>query len=203
MRLQTLERQCREKAESQEWWTNLCTAADELPGFEAWAALCGDEMCASLLAFSCDDCFCLLYEQSATEHLLLRPNNALFFEVTRNAIARPHIRHVFAGLHGLDAPPSVDQFKFRMNFEPRLVKERVAMHPVLSPLASKASLAVARWVNIRWSGRPRMRKFEGIVRTAVEGRLPVGEQTLPDAVAKALRRTGQGIQPALRQGVGI
>ena len=87
LRCETLARQSRLHAESRAWWERLCRAAADLSGFEAWATLHEGEMLASLLAFTCDDWVCLLYLQSGTDYLGHRPNNALFYEVTRTIIA--------------------------------------------------------------------------------------------------------------------
>lgn len=189
LRHETLARQGRVDAESQEWWVRLCRTADELPGFEAWAAVGTGGMTASVLAFTCDRCACLLYLQSATDHLRERPNNALFFEVTREMVGRPGIDEVFAGLRSLDAPESVDEFKFRMNYDVRLTRERIVVRPLLRPMASRPVLHAVHRVNLRHPGRPRMRKFEGMVRGAVEGRLPAHQQTLPSAVSAVLERS--------------
>ena len=104
LRRDTLERQGRRGAEDEAWWRRLCVCAEGMPGFEAWGALHGDELTASFLAFTCDDRFTLPHEQSATAHLEYRPNNALFYAVTRQAVQRPGIGGVFFALHSLDAP---------------------------------------------------------------------------------------------------
>ena len=39
LREETLERQGRRNAESEAWWQRLCSSADGLPGFEAWATI--------------------------------------------------------------------------------------------------------------------------------------------------------------------
>lgn len=194
LRHDTLARQGRVDAESQEWWVRLCRTADELPGFEAWAAVGAAGMTASVLAFTCDRCVCLLYLQSATDHLRERPNNALFFEVTKEMVGRPGIEEVFAGLRSLDAPESVDEFKFRMNYDARLVREKIVFRPLLKPLASRPVLRAAHRVNLRRSDLPRVRKFEGMVRGAVEGRLPIEQQSLPSVVSAVLELspTGEG-----------
>ena len=114
LRRDTLERQGRLGAESETWWRRMCATAEDLPGFEAWGALHNDELTASFLAFTCDDRFTLPHEQSATAHLEYRPNNAIFYEIIRQAVQRPGINGVFFGLHSLDAPATVDEFKLRM-----------------------------------------------------------------------------------------
>ena len=101
-------------------------------------------------------------------------------------MSRPSISQILHGMHSLDAPGSVDEFKFRLNYEPRLVRQRVELNPLLSPLLGRSTANLAGRLNAQWPGMPRFRKFEGMVRMASEGKLPVDQQSPPTAVARAL-----------------
>jgi hypothetical protein len=184
LRADTLSRQDREGAESREWWERLCRSADGLPGFEAWAAIAGGKLVASLLAFACDDCCSILYQQSRTDYLTVGVNNALTYVFTNQVLQRPGITCLFYGLHSLDAPPSVDQYKFRMNYKARPVRQRVVFHPWLAPLFNRASHAAARQL-LRWRpGNPTLAKAEGMLRFYLEGRRPLEEQHWPECLSK-------------------
>src|SRR5690606_29934136 len=104
IREDTLIRQDRESAEKRDWWMNLCKSAENLPGFEAWGVINEGKLIAGLLAFTCNDVFYILYQQSLADHLRYGINNALAYSVSRDAISRPNIKQVFYGLHSLDAP---------------------------------------------------------------------------------------------------
>ena len=95
----SLARQGRSGAERPEWWQKLCHCARELAGFDTWGALAGAELVASLLAFTCDDCCLILYQQSRSEFLKLGVNNALTYQFTRQVLARPGVNFIFYGLH--------------------------------------------------------------------------------------------------------
>lgn len=183
---ETLERQGRAKAETQERWQRLCLSAEDLPGFEAWAALHEGRMVSSVLAFTCDDWVSILYAQSATNQLKHRVANALLFSISQEMMSRPSISQILHGMHSLDALGSVDEFKFRLDYEPRLVRQRVVLNPLLSPLLGRSTANLAGRLNARRPGMPRLRKFEGMVRMASEGRLPVDQQSPPTVVAQAL-----------------
>jgi hypothetical protein len=179
LRQETLQRQGRSRAESQVWWRKLCNSAGDLPGFEAWAACTQGRLAASLLAFTCDRCYCILYQQSRSECLASGVNNALAFTVTSQALARPGIDAVFYGLHSLDAPSSVDEFKFRMGYKAKPVRQRIVFHPWLRPLFNASSHRVLRGLR-RWQpGNATIAKAEGLVRFYREGRRPLPEQDWP------------------------
>lgn len=185
LRLDTLERQGRPKAESREWWRRLCLSAQDLPGFESWGALRDGQLIASFLAFRCDDCYTLPYEQSATAHLESRANNAIFYSVTRRALRRADISSVFYGLQSLDAPASVDQFKFRMGFVAKPVRQRVVFHPWLEPLAGSRTHTMLKRLSRRVPGNRPLAKAEGIVRFYLQGKRPLGEQESPEHLKQA------------------
>jgi hypothetical protein len=182
LRLETLERQGRAGAESQAWWRRLCLSAEDLPGFEAWGAIHDGELVASFLAFTCDSCYALPHEQSATSHLEYRVNNAIFYIVTHEALKRRGISKVFFCLQSLDAPCSVDEFKFRMGYTARPVRQRMVFHPWLAPLFNKASYAAMKRMLCRYPNNPTLAKAEGMLRFYLEGKRPATEQDWPECI---------------------
>ena len=185
VRRETLVRQGRTAAETRPWWEKLCRSADGLPGAESWGAMDAQtgKLAGSLLAFTCDNCFCILYQQSRTEYLRLGVNNVLSYVATKEASARDGIAEVFYGLHSLDAPASVDEYKFRMGFTARPVRQRVVFHPWLSPLISATSHRALRRLHDRFPERASLAKAEGMLRFRIEGHKPLADQTWPDALA--------------------
>lgn len=179
LRTETLIRQGRIGAEDKEWWEKLCRSADSLAGFEAWAAISEGEMVASLVAFTCDDCCSILYQQSRTEYLSKGTNNVLTYVFTNEVLQRPGSPWVFYGLHSLDAPDSVDQFKFRMGYTAKPVRQRVVFHPFLRPVFNRASYAFIRKMAGWKPGNPFLAKGEGMLRFYLEGKRPLDEQTWP------------------------
>ena len=182
LRADTLDRQRRQNAETQSSWQMLCRSAEGLPGFEAWAAILNGQLAASLIAFTCGDCCSILYQQSRTEHLPLGVNNALAFVFTNEILKRPGNLWLFYGLHSLDAPPSVDEFKFRMGYVIKPVRQRVMFHPWLSPLINPASHAGLSVLKRMMPGNPVLTKAEGMLRFYLQGRLPLIKQSWPDVL---------------------
>lgn len=179
IRQETLQRQGRSGAETEEWWHRLCFSAQDLPGFEAWGAMIDGQLVASFLAFKCEDYYKLLLEQSATAHLESRVNNAIFYSVTNKVFKRNGISHVFYGLHSLDAPERLDQFKFRMGYTPRPVRQRVIFHPLLAPLFNKHTYTIVRRLLVNRPNNPSLPKVEGMLRFCLEGKRPPTEQDWP------------------------
>jgi len=144
-------------------------SAQDLPGFEAWGAMRDGQLIASVLAFMCDDCYLLLYEQSATAHLKSRVNNAIFFYVTHEALKRRGVSRVFLGLQSLDAPSSVDRFKIRMGYTPKRVGQRVVFHSLFSPFASGMTYKLVNALRQHYRNSNFLAKTEGMLRFYRQG----------------------------------
>jgi hypothetical protein len=170
---------------SQSDWERRCLAAADLPGFEAWGALVDGQLAASLLTFQMEDWCEMLYQQCHREHLNDRVNNALTYVVTQTMLQRPGIQAVFYALHSLDAPASVDEFKFRMGFRARPVRQRVVFHPWLEPLASGQLHGVANRLLQRDPSSAFYAKAEGMMRFYLQGKRPLNEQALPECLDPA------------------
>lgn len=185
LRADTLQRQGRSGAETRAEWQKSCQSAQGLQGFEAWGAIVKGRLAASLIAFTSDGCCSILYQQSRTEYLPLGINNALTFVFTNETLKHPGPPYIFYGLHSLDAPASVDQFKFRMGYSARPVKQSVIFHPSLRPLINCVTHAVVRAGLRLRPGNYLLSKAEGMLRFYLQGRLPVSQQTLPPPLARS------------------
>ncbi len=175
----TLARQGRKLDIEKNVWQTRCLSAKDLPGFEAWGALVDGRLAASLITFQMGDWCYMLYQQCHRDYLAKRVNNALSFVVTKTMIDRPEIKAILYGLHSLDAPPSVDEFKFRMGYIAKPVRQRVVFHPWLRPLMNDASHALLRAGLKLKPGHPTLSKAEGMLRFYLQGRLPLEKQPLP------------------------
>lgn len=167
---ETLARQKRNLRGSSDGWRQRCFIAQSLPGFEAWGALAGDRLAASVITFRMEDCVYLLCQQCSQEFLAAHVNNALCFTVTQQMLGRPGVRSVFYSLHSLDASPGMDEFKFRMGYIARVVRQRVLFHPVWAPMANPASHALLRLARAMRPGSPLLSKAEGMMRFYLEGK---------------------------------
>lgn len=186
LQLDTLDRQGRKRGHQSEDWQRRCLTASELPGFEGWGALVNGHLAASVISFLMDDCCYMLYQQSLRQHLGQKVNNALSFVVTETMVNRSAVRSILYGLHSLDAPPSVDEFKFRMGYVAKPVRQRVVFHPRLRLLLNSTSYKALKRL-LRWQpNHPTLSKMEGLVRFYLEGRRPIGEQQWPEPLRPGL-----------------
>jgi hypothetical protein len=184
LQLDTLRRQGRRVAMSEEVWRRRCVAAKDLPGFEAWGAVAEGMLAASVITFQMDDCVYMLYQQCTSNHLTNHVNNALSFSVTQEMIGRSGTHSILYGLHSLDAPPAVDEFKFRMGYTAKPVRQRVVLAKSLRWMATGPGHAVLRAAKRAFPGNPTIGKAEGMIRFCRLGRLPLGEQPLPPPLAE-------------------
>ncbi len=176
----TLERQGRQVRVSQQDWRRRCESAATLPGFEAWGALVEGALAASVITFQMGDCCYILYPQSRREFLPARVNNALSFAVTKALTARSSVRTIFYGLHSLDAPASVDEFKLRMGYTAKPVRQRVVFNPQWAPVFNPVTHALLKFMKRLRPGNPTLSKAEGMVRFYIEGKRPIERQRMPE-----------------------
>jgi hypothetical protein len=172
----TLDRQGRNPKVARDDWHQLCRAAADLPGFEAWGALVKGHLAASVITFLMNDCCYMLYQQCHRDYLAAHVNNALSFTVTQTMVRRSEVRSIFYCLHSLDAPPTMDEFKFRMGYSPKPVRQRVVFHPVWAPLFNPVTHAVVKAAKVLRPGSPVLAKAEGMIRFYLEGKKPLAQQ---------------------------
>jgi hypothetical protein len=178
----TLERQCRVGSLDQKKWQRLTMAVNDLPGFEAWGAIVRGDLAATILTACIDGVCYMLYPQSHRDYFDSYVNNALAYTVSHEMLSRRGVRMIFYGLHSLDAPASVDEFKFRMGYIARPVRQRVLFHPWLRPFVNRASHAVLRRL-LRWRrNSPSLAKAEGMWRFYLDGQRPAHKQKWPECL---------------------
>jgi hypothetical protein len=78
------------------------------------------------------------------------------------------IRAILYGLRSLDASASADEFKFRLGYVPKPVRQRVVFHPWLTPCINRVSHAAVRTLLKLTSGKPTLAKVEGMMRFYLE-----------------------------------
>jgi len=182
LQLDTLKRQGRKLDLEHSKWKTLCFAANDLPGFEAWGATLDGSLAASAIIFRMDNYYYVLYQQSLSRYLSENVNNALTFTMTQDLIKRPETKSIFYGLHSLDAPSSLDEFKFRMGYMAKPVRQRVVFHPWLGLFANNLSHSIVQRLLNQNEGNPKLSKAEGILRFYLEGSLPLEEQNWPECL---------------------
>jgi len=178
----TLDRQGRCRSMSQADWQRICLAAKDLPGFEAWGAIVEGELAASVLTARIDDTCGVPYAQSLRKYLNKYVNNALFYTFSRELLSRPGVNMIFYGLHSLDAPESVDEFKFRMSLTAKPVRQRVVFSPLLMPACNSAGYAIVGRLLHRYPDNPTLAKAEGMLRFHLQEKCPADRQDWPECL---------------------
>jgi hypothetical protein len=183
LQLDTLDRQGRKLRIEKEQWINRCLAAEDLDGFEAWGAKVDGKLAASVITFQLNNYAYMLYQQCLRDYLSLHVNNALSFTVSQNLISRQNIDCILYGLHSLDAPASVDEFKFRMGYRPEPVRQVVEFNPYLRPFVNPISQKIIKYTLRLLPENSTLSKTEGMLRFYLQGRLPLNQQTWPDVLS--------------------
>jgi hypothetical protein len=178
----TLDRQNRLRSMTQAEWARICRSASDLPGFEAWAAISGDELASAVIVCQIENTWNVPYALSHRRFLSDHVNNALFYGVSTNLLARENVEGIFFTVQSLDAPPTVDDFKIRMGLIARPVRQRVDFHPWVRPLATTATHRFFSNLLQRDSGNPVIAKTEGMLRFYLEGKQPLDHQQWPECL---------------------
>ncbi len=178
----TLERQNRLKSMDRESWRKLCLSAKNLDSFEAWGAIGDGELEAAIITARIDDIYCVPYALSRSKCLNQHVNNLLFFKASCAMLEQRGVSGIFFTVQSLDAPESVDEFKFRMSLMAIPVRQRVLFHPLCAPLSSRIGQTVFGRLARRFPSSCAIAKAEGMVRFSVLGRQPLEEQEWPKCV---------------------
>lgn len=179
----TLDRQNRLRSMTQAEWERICRSAADLPGFETWAAIADGQLAAALIVCQIDRIWDVPYALSHRKFLHDHANNALFYTVSCNLLAREDVEWLFFTVQSLDAPPTVDEFKLRMGLIPKPVRQRVEFHPWLKPLAVHNTHRLFSYLLKRDEGSPAIAKTEGMLRFYLEGKQSLTSQHWPECLA--------------------
>ncbi len=184
LELDTAHRQHRQAKIGKEAWRRRYLSAVDLAGFEAWGALIEDRLVASLLSFRSENCCELISQQCHRDFISARVNHALTFTVTQTMMSRSGISSIFYTLQSLDAPPSVDEFKFRMGYSAKPVRQRVVFHPLLAPAIAPAWFRIVQGLMKLNPENPVLTKAVGMLKFYLEGRRPLQEQNWPECLVQ-------------------
>jgi hypothetical protein len=180
----TLARQDRLRSMTQKEWQALCRSAEGLAGFETWAAISNNELAGAAIICRIDDMFNVPYAMSHSRFLCDHVNNAVFYAISREMLEREGVNGIFYTVQSLDAPANVDEFKFRMGFQPKLVCQHVDFHPLLKPFANEMIHNWTRNLLQRDPSNPMLAKVEGMLRFHVEGNHALAEQPWPECLER-------------------
>jgi hypothetical protein len=141
-------------------------------------------MAAALIISRIDDTFYVPYAFSHRKYLDFYVNNALFYSVSCNLLAREGINSIFFTVQSLDAPKSVDDFKFRMGLHPTAVRQRVVFNPLIEPFITRSTHRLVDRLVKRYPDRSSLAKVEGMVRFFLNGKIPINLQEWPECLAQ-------------------
>jgi hypothetical protein len=167
LRVDAFDRQGRNRFISREAWRKRYLCAAELPGFQAWGARVGDRLAGYVVTFQMEECLCILDHQSHREHLDLNVNNALTFVVSQHGASLPGVRVLFYGLESLDAPERVAEFKFRMGYIAKPIRQRVVFDPRFSVLINGFTHRLSKACLRLRPGNRKLAKAEGMLRVCL------------------------------------
>jgi hypothetical protein len=169
LQIDTVKRQRRDEFVPEHEWQRRYLAAEGLPGFHAWGAVADGAIVATMFAFISERCCQFLSTQCDREFLKSKVNNALSYVAIRDAFQNKAAESVFYALQSLDAPDSVDEFKLRMGFKIKPVRQRVLVHPRLRYLANPISYQCIKALQKCLPGNQLLSKGEGILKFYLGG----------------------------------
>jgi transposase len=180
----TLVRQDRLRSMTQAEWERICYSAQNLSGFEAWAAIADNELAGAVIICRIADVFNVPYAMSHSKFLGDHVNNVIFYTASCEMLGREGVKEIFFTVQSLDAPASVDEFKFRMGLMPKAVCQHVDFHPGLTPFAAASVHALITQQLRRDPSNPVIAKAEGLLRFYLQGKQAISEQDWPDCLSE-------------------
>ena len=169
LQIDTVDRQKRNGFVSEQEWRRRYMAAAGLPGFYAWGAIGEGKIVATMFAFVSERCCQFITTQCDRAFLKSKVNNALSFVATRDAFEKKSADCVFYALQSLDAPESVDEFKLRMGYKIKPVRQRVLIHSKIRFLANPFSYHCIKAMLKCVPGNQLLSKGEGILKFYLGG----------------------------------
>ena len=180
LQLDTIERQDRADSMNQHQWEKICNSTKGLTDFQVWAAFVEDQLAATILTAIVGGVCYLLYPQSHRKYFSDYVNNVLCYALTQKMLSSGMAEGMFYGLHSLDAPASVDEFKFHMGYKAKPVRQKVLFNPKLSFALNPISHQLIKFILHRFRGNSSIAKAEGMVRFYLEGKKPLEQQMWPE-----------------------
>lgn len=165
--LDTLHRQGRSLRRTERAWRRMWDLAAELPGFEAWGAFHKGQLAATHVWFRMNDTHCLVHAQSLRQFHRYEVNKALAFTTIKAMVDRGD-GPLFFGVESLDAPPSVDQFKFLMGAAAKPVRQRVLFRSALRPFLGRSAHVLLRLARRLRPQSSAFAKADGLMRFYLE-----------------------------------
>jgi len=145
-------------------WACLCKAVQQIEGAGAWGAFVGDQLAAYMITFVINGYGNILYQMSRTDLLASRANNALAFVATREMLASPGIQGVSYGQESIRNLAGLDEYKTRLGYEKRRVRQVVVLHPLVRPIfLSWAGDALLGGLNRVFPYHDVLKRINGIV----------------------------------------
>ena len=179
----TLQRQGRANSMTPKEWEKICLSAEDLPGFECWGGFVDGELASTLFTVCIDNIGYTLYANTLQKHLKTHVSNAIYYVATTELLSREGITEMFFSLHSLDAPESINAFKFNMNFDALPVRQRVVFHPIIQPFVNNVSQRIMSTFIKYFPDNNLFRKTEGMLRFYLEGKKPLDEQIWPSCIS--------------------
>ena len=111
------------------------------------------------------------------------------------------MQSILYGLHSLDAPSSVDEYKIRMGYTAKPVRQRVVFNPYVRPFLNPVTMGFAHGLQRIAPGNPTLSKAEGMLRFYREGKRSLEDQDWPHAACQP--KTAVVERPVLPGRAGI
>lgn len=133
--------------EEEEYWHNLCLAAQNTPGAVVLGAFGEKGLAAFLFILETTTAIEFIVQCSNEELLPQGPNNLLTFQATRRYLAeREKALPVCYGLGSLEETPSLDRYKVGMGYELEPIKQRIYIRQNLRWLINPFTLGALKTI---------------------------------------------------------
>ncbi len=154
-------------------WKRLVAAVERVPEVVVYGAFVGGALGAYMVTHREDGWLYILHQMSREDLLEQRPNHALTFTVTRDAMADPSVHTICYGIISMVANDGLHEYKQRLGYQVEPYASVFQLHPALAGVLTSAPVMGAIRAIRRW--RPadqRVERVEAVLEGARGDRLP-------------------------------
>jgi hypothetical protein len=120
----------------------------ELDGFEVWAAFIGRTLVSFAQCIVMDDAVNVWSVKTEPAYLKCCPNNALWYELTRDYLRSRGLIYVTAGGRAIHHPGNIEGFRERMGWRRVYCPFRLELAPVAVAVVASRAHQWARWLGL-------------------------------------------------------
>lgn len=150
LNLKTLDRQGRKDPKgNRKYWDRICDGLSITSGVKIWGSYCQNHLAAYVVVFEMPEITEMVIQNSDSDYLQYCPNNLLTYNVARHYLVETEKKVPLCyGLGSLEETPGLDDYKIRMGFTLKPIKQQIYFRKEIRWLLCPSLLKTFRFFNL-------------------------------------------------------